>query len=78
MKYYSTFIRQSHNKGKARWDIIKDETNIKDTNSLIHSVIVNNEEVFNPAKIAKQFNQYFAGIRSTNLNLNVRNNNKFL
>jgi hypothetical protein len=62
MQHYKRLIAKSDNKIKTTWNIIKKETGKLHSMEQVPSLLMNNEELTDPKKIANAFNTFFLKI----------------
>uniref|UniRef100_A0A1B6LZY6 Reverse transcriptase domain-containing protein n=1 Tax=Graphocephala atropunctata TaxID=36148 RepID=A0A1B6LZY6_9HEMI len=58
------FINKSKNKSKATWSVVRKELGIESNTSEKNNLVVNNQKISNPRKLAEIFNSHFVNVVS--------------
>jgi hypothetical protein len=74
--YYNSIIRNSHNKIKTTWSVIKKETGNKIYKDEPQLLKINNIRINNKVHIANAFNEYFTSVAQTIVDDRNKDNNK--
>lgn len=61
-KYHEKFIKENKNDSKKIWNLIKEESNIINKDTIINEISYNNNNYTNPKDIANALNKHFTNI----------------
>ena len=60
--YFDTNLNLHKKNPKKTWDLLKEAANLSKSNDSVEKIVVNNQTVNDPSKIAEHFNDFFVNI----------------